>query len=176
MELLSYYPEGIMMKKGINNFPEKYICFDELISIMESDNLKDKINELRKYEYKSWQYNNAKKRLPVVLFNKFSCNLNTGILEENPIKPFDVDLSDNSQEEINAFEIAIKKRAIKVIKSPGGNGLKFFMKSIFGTLDPQEYIEQYKELCQEIEKEFNIILDYAQGRIKQPFFLTYIKS
>ena len=176
MDLLSYYPNGIMLKKGFENFPEKYISFDNLISIMESDKLKEQIDELRTYEYKSWQYNNAKKRLPVVLFNKFSCNLNTGILEENPIKPFDVDLTDNTQEEINAFEIAIKKRAIKVIKSPSGKGLKFFIKKVFGTLNPQEYIEHYKTICKEIEKEFSIVLDYAQGRIKQPFFLTHIKS
>ncbi len=175
MNLMSYYPEGIMLKKGAYNYPEKYIDFDEFISLMESNELKEQIDKLRTYEYKSWNYNNAKRRLPVVLFNKFSCNLNTGFLEENPIKPFDVDLTDNTEEEIKIFEKEIEKRAIKVIKSPSGNGLKFFLKKVFGTSDPQEYVDMYNDLCKEIEREYNIILDYAQGRIKQPFFLTYIK-
>tara|TARA_R110001606_G_scaffold394874_1_gene566191 strand:- start:331 stop:882 length:552 start_codon:yes stop_codon:yes gene_type:complete len=175
MNLMSYYPEGIMLKKGAYNYPEKYIDFDEFILLMESDKLKEQIDKLRTYEYKSWNYNNAKRRLPVVLFNKFSCNLNTGFIEENPIKPFDVDLTDNTEEEIKIFEKEIEKKAIKVIKSPGGKGLKFFLKKVFGTSDPQEYIDIYNDLCKEIENEYNIILDYTQGRIKQPFFLTYIK-
>ena len=164
-----------MLKKGGVNFPEKYICFEDFISLMESDKLKNQINDLRTFVYKSYNYNNAKKKLPVVLFNKFSCNLNTGFIEENPIKPFDVDLTDNSEDEINLFENEICKEAIKVIKSPSGKGLKFFIKSMFGTSDPQDYMEKYKEMCIEIESRFNISLDYAQGRIKQPFFLTYIK-
>ena len=68
---MSYYPEGIMLKKGAYNYPEKYIDFDEFISLMESDELKEQIDKLRTYEYKSSNYNNAKRRLPVVLFNKF---------------------------------------------------------------------------------------------------------
>ena len=82
MNLMSYYPEGIMLKKGAYNYPEKYINFDEFISLMESPELKEQIDKLRTYKYKSWDYNNAKRRLPVVLFNKFSCNLNTGFIEK----------------------------------------------------------------------------------------------
>jgi hypothetical protein len=172
---ISYYPQGIMLKKGGVNYPEKYINFDDLISLMESNQLKNKIDNLRNLKYKSWEYNYQKKKLPVVLFNKFSCNLNTGFVEENPIKPFDVDLTDNTEEEIERFEKEIQKESIKVIKSPSGKGIKFFIKRFFGTSDPAEYIKIYTEMCKEIESRFNITLDYAQGRIKQPFFLTYIK-
>jgi|TARA_R110002020_G_scaffold319664_2_gene535577 hypothetical protein len=173
-KLISYYPDGIMLKKGINNYPEKYIDFNDLIKIMKSDNLKIQINNLRKFEYKSYDYNYYKKRLPVVLFNKFKYNLNDGILQENPIKPFDVDFIDNSKSEIKIFKEQIKKESIFVIDSPSGKGIKFFIKKLFNTLDPYLYYEKYKDLCREYEQKFNINLDYAQGRIKQPFFLTYI--
>ena len=172
--LISYYPNGIMLKKGKDNPPDKYITFNELIEKMKSKKLQEQINEVRKYEYKSWNYNNAKKRLPVALFNKFKYNLNEAILKENPIKPFDVDFSDNTENEIKDFKNKIKKRALFVMDSPSGKGLKFFIKRVFNTLDPSLYLEKYKRMCNEIEKEFNINLDYAQGRIKQPFFLTYI--
>jgi hypothetical protein len=132
------------------------------------------INNLRKFEYKSYDYNYYKKRLPVVLFNKFKYNLNDGILQENPIKPFDVDFIDNSKSEIKIFKEQIKKESIFVIDSPSGKGIKFFIKKLFNTLDPYLYYEKYKDLCREYEQKFNINLDYAQGRIKQPFFLTYI--
>jgi hypothetical protein len=173
-KLISYYPEGIMLKKGINNYPEKYIDFNDLIKIMKSDNLKIQINNLRKFEYKSYDYNYYKKRLPVVLFNKFEYNLNQGIIKENIIKPFDVDLSDNTEEQIKIFKEKIKKESVYVIDSPSGKGIKFFIKKLFNTLDPYLYYEKYKNLCREYEQKFNISLDYAQGRIKQPFFLTYI--
>tara|TARA_Y100001973_G_C5196332_1_gene334508 strand:- start:2487 stop:3017 length:531 start_codon:yes stop_codon:yes gene_type:complete len=173
-KLISYYPEGIMLKKGINNYPEKYIDFTDLIKIMKSDNLKIQINNLRKFEYKSYDYNYYKKRLPVVLFNKFEYNLNQGIIKENIIKPFDVDLSDNTEEQIKIFKEKIKKESVYVIDSPSGKGIKFFIKKLFNTLDPYLYYEKYKNLCREYEQKFNISLDYAQGRIKQPFFLTYI--
>ena len=173
-KLISYYPDGIMLKKGINNYPEKYIDFNDLIKIMKSDNLKIQINNLRKFEYKSYDYNYYKKRLPVVLFNKFKYNLNDGILQENYIKPFDVDFIDNSKSEIKIFKEQIKKESIFVIDSPSGKGIKFFIKKLFNTLDPYLYYEKYKDLCREYEQKFNINLDYAQGRIKQPFFLTYI--
>jgi hypothetical protein len=173
-KLISYYPNGIMLKKGINNYPKKYIDFNDLIKIMKSDNLKIQINNLRKFEYKSYDYNYYKKRLPVVLFNKFKYNLNDGILQENFIKPFDVDFIDNSKLEIKIFKEQIKKESIFVIDSPSGKGIKFFIKKLFNTLDPYLYYEKYKELCRLYEKKYNITLDYAQGRIKQPFFLTYI--
>tara|TARA_R100001443_G_scaffold85452_1_gene92007 strand:+ start:874 stop:1404 length:531 start_codon:yes stop_codon:yes gene_type:complete len=173
-KLISYYPNGIMLKKGINNYPEKYIDFNDLIKIMKSDNLKIQINNLRKFEYKSCDYNYYKKRLPVVLFNKFKYNLNDGILQENFIKPFDVDFIDNSKLQIKIFKEQIKKESIFVIDSPSGKGIKFFIKKLFNTLDPYLYYEKYKELCRLYEKKYNIRLDYAQGRIKQPFFLTYI--
>ena len=173
-KLISYYPEGIMLKKGINNYPEKYIDFNDLIKIMKSDNSKIQINNLRKFEYKSYDYNYHKKRLPVVLFNKFKYNLNDGIIQENPIKPFDVDFIDNTKLEIKIFKEQIKKESIFVIDSPSGKGIKFFIKKLFNTLDPYLYYEKYKELCRLYEKKYNITLDYAQGRIKQPFFLTYI--
>ena len=76
--------------------------------------------------------------------------------------------------EIKDFKNKIKKRALFVMVSPSGKGLKFFIKRVFNTLDPALYLEKYKRMCNEIEREFNINLDYAQGRIKQPFFLTYI--
>lgn len=176
MNLISYYSEGIMLKKGINNFPTSYINFDELLKLMTSKELKNKIDNIRSFKYKSWEYNNAKKRLPVVFFNKFSCNLNTGFLEENLIKPFDVDLSDNNIKEIKRFEKEIKVDSIKVIKSPSGKGLKFFMKKKFNTSDPAVYYEKYKKVCKKIESNYKIKLDYCQGRIKQPFFLTYINN
>ena len=163
-----------MLKKGINNPPTEYITFEELIEKMKSKELKEQINKVRQYEYKSCNYNNAKKRLPVALFNKFEYNLNEGILKENPIKPFDVDLTDNSIKEIRKFKNKIKKEALFVIASPSGKGLKFFIKRKFNTLDPALYLEKYKRICKKIEKKHNINLDYAQGRIKQPFFLTYI--
>ena len=170
MKLISYYSEGVMLKKGANNYPNKYINFDELIDLMKSKELKDKINNVRN------QYINAKKRLPVALFNKFEYNLNTGFIKENPIKPFDVDLSDNTKKEIKRFENDIKKDCLKVIKSPSGKGLKFFKRYNFKTNDPAEYIEKYKRICRGIEKKYNIKLDYSQGRIKQPFFLTHIEK
>tara|TARA_R100000654_G_scaffold12360_1_gene26970 strand:+ start:515 stop:1045 length:531 start_codon:yes stop_codon:yes gene_type:complete len=172
--LISYYPQGIMLKKGIVNYPDRYINFSDLIKIMKSNELKLKIDNLRKFEYKSYQYNFHKKRLPVVLFNKFKYNLNDGILEENIIKPFDVDLSDNTKSQIQLFKKQIKKESIYVIDSPSGKGIKFFIKKLFNTLNPVIYYEKYKELCGEYEEKYNIKLDYAQGRIKQPFFLTYI--
>ena len=63
-----------MLKKGKDNPPAKYITFNELIEKMKSKKLQEKINEVREHEYKSWKYNNAKKRLPVALFNKFKYN------------------------------------------------------------------------------------------------------
>ena len=174
-KLISYYPKGIMLKKGINNFPDKYINFNELINIMQSENLKLQIENLRNYEYKSSQYNFYKKRLPVVLFNKFKYNLNEGIIKENPIKPFDVDFTDNNKTKIKIFKEQIKKESIFVIDSPSGKGIKFFIKKLFGTINPDLYYEKYKKLCKKYELKFDINLDYAQGRIKQPFFLTYIK-
>ena len=172
--LISYYPNGIMLKKGKDNPPSAYLTFEQLISKMKSKKLKEQIKDVRKFEYKSWGYNNAKKRLPVALFNKFKYNLNEAILKENPIKPFDVDLTDNSEGEIKEFKSKIKDKALFVMDSPSGKGLKFFIERAFNTLDPVIYLEKYKRMCNEIEKEFNINLDYAQGRIKQPFFLTYI--
>tara|TARA_R100000278_G_C5475064_1_gene166025 strand:- start:540 stop:1070 length:531 start_codon:yes stop_codon:yes gene_type:complete len=174
-KLISYYPKGIMLKKGINNFPDKYINFNELINIMQSENLKLQIENLRNYEYKSSQYNFYKKRLPVVLFNKFKYNLNKGIIKENPIKPFDVDFTDNNKTKIKIFKEQIKKESIFVIDSPSGKGIKFFIKKLFNTINPDLYYEKYKKLCKQYELKFDINLDYAQGRIKQPFFLTYIK-
>ena len=51
-KLISYYPDGIMLKKGINNYPEKYIDFNDLIKIMKSDNLKIQINiHIKSYKY-----------------------------------------------------------------------------------------------------------------------------
>lgn len=173
-KLISYYPNGIMLKKGINNYPAKYIDFNELINIMQSDNLKTQINNLRNYKYKSDDYNYYKRRLPVVLFNKFKYNLNEGILKENIVKPFDVDFTDNTKTEIKLFKKQIKKECLFVIDSPSGKGIKFFIKKLFNTLDPYIYYEKYKEICRQYELKFNIKLDYAQGRIKQPFFLTYI--
>ena len=172
--LISYYPCGIMLKKGRDNPPAEYLTFEDLIEKMKSKALKKQIEDIRFFAYKSWEYNNAKKRLPVALFNKFKYNLNEGILKENPIKPFDVDLSDNSEMEIKEFKGKIKDKALFVMDSPSGKGLKFFIERAFNTLDPAIYLEKYKRMCNEIEKEFNINLDYAQGRIKQPFFLTYI--
>ena len=172
--LISYYPCGIMLKKGRDNPPAEYLTFEDLIEKMKSKALKKQIEDIRIFAYKSWEYNNAKKRLPVALFNKFKYNLNEGILKENPIKPFDVDLSDNSEMEIKEFKGKIKDKALFVMDSPSGKGLKFFIERAFNTLDPVIYLEKYKRMCNEIEKEFNINLDYAQGRIKQPFFLTYI--
>lgn len=174
MKLISYYPNGIMLKKGINNPPSEYLTFEELIEKMKSKELKKQIDDIRQFAYKSWEYNNAKRKLPVALFNKFQYNLNEGILKENPIKPFDVDLTDNSAKEIRKFKDKIKKDALFVIDSPSGKGLKFFIKRNFNTLDPALYLEKYKKLCKKIERKHNINLDYAQGRIKQPFFLTYI--
>ena len=173
-KLISYYPKGIMLKKGGDNPPTSYITFEELIKKMKSKELKEQIKGVRKFEYKSWGYNNAKKRLPAALFNKFKYNLNEGIIKENPIKPFDVDLTDNTETEIKRFKNEIKDKALFVMDSPSGKGLKFFIERAFNTLDPAIYIEKYKSMCKEIENEFNINLDYAQGRIKQPFFLTYI--
>ena len=100
--------------------------------------------------------------------------MNDGILQENSIKPFDVDFIDNTKSEIKIFKEQIKKESIFVIYSPSGKGIKFFIKKLFNTLDPYLYYEKYKELCRLYEKKYNITLDYAQGRIKQPFFLTYI--
>ena len=175
-ELISYYPNGVFLKKGLYNKPQQYLSFESLLDKMKSPKLKEQIEEVRKCKYKSWDYNNAKKKLPVVLFNKFAYNLNTGIIAENPIKPFDVDFSDNTGDEIKRFKNAIKNNVIFIMESPSGKGLKFFQKMMFNTLDPQEYIEKYKAVCKKIEKDFNIILDYAQGRIKQPFFLTSIDN
>lgn len=172
-KLISYYPNGIMLKKGCDNPPKSYLTFEQLIKKMKSKELKKQINDVKKHPYKSWGYNNAKKRLPVALFNKFKYNLNEGIIKENPIKPFDVDLTDNTQEEIKRFKKQITNRALFVMDSPSG-GVKFFIRRAFNTLNPALYLEKYKRMCKQIEKEFNINLDYAQGRIKQPFFLTYI--
>ena len=163
-----------MLKRGGDNKPASYLTFEDLIKKMKSKQLQKQIAEVRSFEYKSWGYNNAKKRLPVALFNKFEYNLNDGIIQENPIKPFDVDLSDNTETEIKRFKTEIKDKALFVMDSPSGKGLKFFIERAFNTLDPAIYLEKYKRMCNEIEKEFNINLDYAQGRIKQPFFLTYI--
>ena len=176
MKKISYYPDGIMLKKGRFNYPSKYLSFNELLNIMKSESLNKQIKNLRKKEYKSLEYKNAKKRLPVVLFNQFEYNLNEGILNENEIKPFDVDFSDNTKKEIETFRTEIKKRAFFIMDSPSGKGLKFFIKKMFNTIDPKEYFNKYKNICKDIENEFNIVLDYAQGRIKQPFFLTYIKQ
>ena len=176
MKNLSYYSKGIMLKKGAENFPTKYIDFNELIDLMSSKELKEKIDNLQQYKYKSFKYNYKKKTLPVVLFNKFRCNLNSGFIKENPIKPFDVDFSDNTKEEIKRFEKDIEKDCIKVIKSPSGKGLKFFKEYLFKTNDASEYFEKYKHICRGLEKKYKIKLDYTQGRIKQPFFLTYINK
>ena len=89
-KLISYYPDGIMLKKGINNYPEKYIDFNDLIKIMKSDNLKIQINNLRKFEYKSYDYNYYKKRLPVVLFNKLNGGQSIATLAKGPLQ-FDYD-------------------------------------------------------------------------------------
>ena len=175
-KLISYYPEGIMKKKVGVNYPEKFINFNELIDIMRSKELKEKINELRQYKYKGYTYNYKKKSLPVVLFNKFRFNLNSGFVKENPIKPFDVDLTDNTIDEIKLFEKDIKEKALKVIKSPSGKGLKFFLYKKFNVIDSDLYYEKYKNICKKIERKYNIKLDYCQGRIKQPFFLTYINK
>tara|TARA_R100000656_G_scaffold92221_1_gene66915 strand:+ start:4667 stop:5197 length:531 start_codon:yes stop_codon:yes gene_type:complete len=173
-KLISFYPDGIMLKKGLNNYPGEYLTFDELIAKMKSIELKRKIERIRSFEYKSWQYNSAKKRLPVALFNKFKYNLNSGIIKENPIKPFDVDFSNNTATQIEQFRKKIKDFALFVIDSPSGKGIKFFLKREFNTLEPELYLEKYKKICKEIELKYNINLDYSQGRIKQPFFLTYI--
>lgn len=175
-QLISFYPHGVFTKKGQDNYPEKYISFLDLIKYHQSEKMRLKKTRINNYEYGSPGYNYLKKRLPCVLFNKFSYNLNIGFLEENEIKPFDVDIKDNLSLNFERARKAISNIAIAVVSSTSKKGFKFFLHAPFNTQDSYEWVDKYKKLAIQIENEFNIKLDYAQGRIKQPFFISWQKD
>lgn len=170
--LLSYYPSGIMHRIGVNMIPKEYISFADLIALHQSDKLFKRTNKIKAKGYGTEEYKRAKMRLPVVLFNKFAFNTNDGFIEENPIKPFDVDLSSNTPERIERFRREIAGEALCVIGSVGG-GVKFFLNIMFDTSCPREYIRKYNAVCDRIAQGYDIVLDKAQGRIKQPYFISY---
>ena len=172
MKTISYYPEGVFLKKGIDNPPEKYLSFTDFIALHTSTVLKQKIEHIRKLEYGSYQYKNAKKRLPCVLLNKFAYNLTEGFIEETPYKPFDVDLKDNCKNAIKKFKKEIKKVACFVVDSPSG-GLKFFLKTTFNTNNNKDYRAKYDRIVEYLENKYQIVLDKMQGNIKQPYFISY---
>jgi hypothetical protein len=171
-QTISYYPQGVFLKKGIDNPPTKYLSFLEFIKLHTCKELKKQADFIKTLEYGSWEYKNAKKRLPCVLLNKFSYNLTEGFLQETPYKPFDVDLKDNCKETIAKFKQEIKKIACLVVDSPSG-GLKFFIKTNFNTSNNKEYRYKYDSIVEYLERKYDIILDKMQGNIKQPYFISY---
>ena len=175
MNSISYYPQGVFLKKGIDNPPSSYLTFKEFTELHSSSNLKTQIESIRALQYGSWQYKNAKKRLPCVLMNKFAYNLTEAFQKETSFKPFDVDLKDNSISKVLRFKKAIKEFACFVVESHSG-GIKFFLKINFNTKDKKEYRRKYDLIVDHLENKFDIVLDKMQGNIKQPYFLTYQKD
>jgi hypothetical protein len=172
MNTISYYPEGVFLKKGADNPPEEYLDFQSFVNLHNSKELKSQLDYIKTCAYGSWQYKNAKKKLPVALLNKFEYNLTEGFIKETPYKPFDVDLKDNTKKNIKAFKEKIKKIACFVADSPSG-GLKFFLKINFNTSNKYEYRYKYDLIIDFLEKKYNIVLDKMQGNIKQPYFISY---
>ena len=172
MNTISYYPDGVFLKKGADNPPTKYLDFQSFVNLHSSKKLKDQLDYIKTCKYGSWEYKNAKKKLPVALLNKFAYNLTEGFLQETSYKPFDVDLKDNSIENIKAFKEQIKDLACFVADSPSG-GLKFFLKINFNTSDKKEYRKKYDSIVHYLEAKYNIVLDKMQGNIKQPYFISY---
>jgi hypothetical protein len=172
MNTISYYPNGVFLKKGADNFPASYLDFESFVNLHSSKELKSQLDYIKTCEYGSWQYKNAKKKLPVALLNKFAYNLTEGFIEETPYKPFDVDLKDNTKESIKAFKKKIKDIACFVADSPSG-GLKFFLKINFNTSNNIEYRKKYDSIVNYLEAKYNIVLDKMQGNIKQPYFISY---
>lgn len=166
-----------------NVTPKREITIKQFITLMKSDDkLKKKFDRLRYLKKKNIsQYKIEKDKLPY--FTPSGCftrrdNLSLKTGTYTWLCPIDIDQQDNPNVDMNMVQnkLTSEDSVLFCAKSPSGDGLKAFIRLKSGAYNIKDHYKIMKIIYKRLEKDLGCVIDYAQGKLSQPFYLTFDKN
>jgi hypothetical protein len=159
--------------------PIEKIDFNEVIRLIRDDRqIKALVDEIRN-EQDTKKQKALKNKLPYITSSGlFPYRNDKSLLIDSYtwICPIDVDIDDNNPKimEQTLQRLVNDEIVIFVAKSPRGNGIKAFIQMEAGSYEPTEQYSIFKNYVYPLlEKRWDCKLDYRQGVLSQPFYITH---
>ena len=162
-----------MFSKIINprKFAEhEFITIERLVGLIKNNPNKDKIEELRKLDYKSKQYIKIKDTLPCIFPHVTTDGLKTiDVINKNKYLYFDIDGLDEEEVKETIDRLWNNYHIALICKSVGGRGISFFIK-VEGLT-----IENFKQTHNSIKHNLRIDgfdIDNAAGGLVRKWYFS----
>ena len=170
--LVSYFTVTV---KNSNAKPSRNYDIETLIKEGISTNFERLLKQVQSLEYQSKAYKEAKLSLPYFTpHGTFAVRQNEHLQKLSGLMLQDLDLQDNKDLNPEEFIETLKKDAFvyAIFKSPSG-GIKFLVKSEIPNNETQNFKKYHNTQSKYFEKKYSIKLDYSQGTLSQPCFISY---
>jgi hypothetical protein len=164
-----------------NVIPKGTMSFASLIKQMtNTPKIKKQFDELRKTQKLDvTKFKRIKNKLPYLTpSGQFTQRNNMSLIRDTYtwVCSVDIDKQDNPKVDMNMVQnmLCSEDWVIFCGKSPSGTGLKAFIRLKAGAYNIDDHYRIMTEVIYEkLGADLGCVLDYAQGKLSQPFYLTY---